>query len=50
MNRISGYFRLKSRELLVAALSIAELPEGSDDPVELSARIEDGKYSKFNNF
>jgi hypothetical protein len=37
------YFSLKSRDLLVAALSISELPEGSADPVELSARIEDGK-------
>lgn len=35
-------FRLKSRELVASALSISELPEGSADPVELAARIEDG--------
>ncbi|CAF0893100.1 unnamed protein product [Rotaria sordida] len=39
-------FRLKSRDLLAAALSISELPEGSDDPVELSARIEDAIYKE----
>jgi len=36
--------RLKSRDLLAAALSISELPEGSADPVELSARVEDAIY------
>lgn len=35
--------RLKSRDLLAAAFSISELPEGSADPVELAARVEDGK-------
>lgn len=39
--------RLKSRELLAAALSVAELPEGSADPVELSARIEDVIHNEF---
>ncbi|CAF4183639.1 unnamed protein product, partial [Rotaria sordida] len=33
--------RLKSRELLANALSVTRIPEGSGDPVKLSARIED---------
>jgi hypothetical protein len=36
-------FRLKSRDLIAGAFSMAELPEGSADPVELAARVEDGK-------
>jgi hypothetical protein len=28
---------------MVAAFSISELPEGSADPVELAARVEDGR-------
>jgi len=39
-------FRLKSRELLTAAFSISELPEGSADPVEVSARVEDAIYKE----
>ncbi|CAF3944216.1 unnamed protein product [Rotaria sp. Silwood2] len=39
-------FRLKSRDLLTAALSVSELPEGSVDPAELSARIEDAIYKE----
>ena len=35
-------FRLKSRDLLVSAFSISELPEGSDDPVDLATRVEEG--------
>lgn len=35
--------RLKSRDLIAAAFSVSELPEGSADPVEIAARIEDGK-------
>jgi transcription elongation factor S-II len=38
---------LKSRDLLAAAFSISELPEGSVDPVELAARVEDGKKKYF---
>ncbi|UJR16979.1 hypothetical protein I4U23_003877 [Adineta vaga] len=38
--------RLKSRELLASALSIMGIPEGSNDPVELSARIEDAVYKE----
>jgi len=41
------YFRLKSRDLMVAAFSISELPEGSADPVELAARVEDGRKQKY---
>jgi hypothetical protein len=37
------YFRLKSRDLIASAFSMAELPEGSADPVELAARVEDGR-------
>ncbi|CAF3734639.1 unnamed protein product [Rotaria sp. Silwood1] len=36
--------RLKSRELLVNALSVTGIPEGSGDVVELSARIEDAIF------
>ena len=36
-------FRLKCRDLIANALSISELPEGSADPVELAARVEDGR-------
>ncbi|CAF1526970.1 unnamed protein product [Rotaria magnacalcarata] len=39
-------FRLKSRDLLAAALSMSELPEGSADPVELSAHVEDAIYKE----
>jgi hypothetical protein len=35
--------RLKSRDLIAGAFSMAELPEGSSDPVELAARVEDGR-------
>jgi len=40
------YFRLKSRDLVANAFSISELPEGSADPVELAARVEDGSKKK----
>ncbi|CAF1058316.1 unnamed protein product [Rotaria sordida] len=33
--------RLKSRDLMASAFSVSELPEGSADPVELAARVED---------
>jgi len=39
-------FRLKSRDLLTAAFSISELPEGSADPVDVSARVEDAIYKE----
>ncbi|CAF0947621.1 unnamed protein product [Didymodactylos carnosus] len=38
--------RLKSRDLLAAALSVSEIPEGSADPVELAARVEDAIYKE----
>ncbi|CAF4279251.1 unnamed protein product, partial [Adineta steineri] len=38
--------RLKSRELLVNALSINGIPEGSNDPEELCARIEDAIFKE----
>ncbi|CAF1096331.1 unnamed protein product [Adineta steineri] len=38
--------RLKSRELLVSALSINAIPEGSSDPEELCARIEDAIFKE----
>lgn len=38
--------RLKSRELLVNALSVSGIPEGSNDPVALSARIEDAIFKE----
>ena len=38
--------RLKSRELLANALTITGLPEGSHDPIELSARIEDAIFTE----
>ncbi|CAF1223340.1 unnamed protein product [Adineta steineri] len=38
--------RLKSRDLLAGALSMVELPEGSADPVELAARVEDAIYKE----
>ena len=37
---------MKSRELLAAAFSVSELPEGSADPVELAARIEDAIFQE----
>ncbi|CAF1117140.1 unnamed protein product [Adineta ricciae] len=42
----SDEVRLKSRELLAAAFSVSELPEGSADPVELAARIEDAIFQE----
>ncbi|CAF0879750.1 unnamed protein product [Rotaria sp. Silwood1] len=39
-------FRLKSRDLLATALSSSELPEGSANPEELAARIEDAIYKE----
>ncbi|CAF3083584.1 unnamed protein product [Rotaria socialis] len=41
--------RLKSRELLANALTVTAIPEGSDDPVELSARIEDAIFKEIND-
>jgi len=38
--------RLKSRDLLAGALSVSEIPEGSADPVELAARIEDAIFKE----
>lgn len=38
--------RLKSRDLLAGAFSISELPEGSADPVELAARVEDAIFKE----
>lgn len=38
--------RLKSRELVANAFSISELPEGSADPVELAARVEDAIFKE----
>ncbi|CAF1535378.1 unnamed protein product, partial [Didymodactylos carnosus] len=38
--------RLKSRDLLAAALSVSEIPEGSADPVELAARVEDAIFKE----
>jgi transcription elongation factor S-II len=38
--------RLKSRELLTNALSVTGIPEGSGDPVKLSARIEDAIFKE----
>jgi len=39
--------RVKCRELLAGALSAAELPGGSADPVHLAARIEDAIFKEF---
>ena len=39
-------FRLKSRSLIANAFSISEIPEGSADPVEVAARVEDGRTKK----
>ncbi|CAF1061771.1 unnamed protein product [Rotaria magnacalcarata] len=41
--------RIKSRELLANALTITRIPEGSGDPVELSARIEDAIFKEIND-
>ena len=38
--------RVKSRELLVNALLVSEVPEGSNDPVALSVRIEDAIFKE----
>ena len=38
--------RLKSRELLVNALLVSGMPEGSNDSVLLSARIEDAIFKE----
>lgn len=38
--------RLKSRDLLVSAISISELPDGSDDPVDLATRVEDAIFKE----
>ncbi|UJR10653.1 hypothetical protein I4U23_014848 [Adineta vaga] len=42
----SDQVRLKSRELIAAAFSLLELPEGSSDPVELAARVEDAIFKE----
>ena len=47
--QIDDTARCKSRELLANALSITGVPEGSGDPVELSARMEDAIFKEFKN-
>jgi transcription elongation factor S-II len=39
-------YRLKSRDLLTGAFSISELPEGSADPVDIAARVEDAIFKE----
>ncbi len=47
--QVDDTVRRKSRELLANALSATGIPEGSGDPVELSACIEDAIFKEFKN-
>ncbi|BFZ00123.1 hypothetical protein BsWGS_03162 [Bradybaena similaris] len=41
--------RIKCRELLAAALKCSEIPEGTHDPEEVAASIEDAIFEEFGN-